>query len=210
MISFNPLLSKASGRLGNIIVKQYGDKTVISAFPNMSRRKLTPKQKELNERMRMANLAAKALTRTPAEKQRACALLQVAPNKVFRALIKEYLLTDGASPVFQQTEQEKQDEKTLKEMKTAIISEEPDAAIMIFGEKVKNPGKPFAHWDLLVLTKEDPPPVKKWELQEKLGTITMPLGTQVNLLMVQADKWLNEQAYEEIRKRIKDELVLLT
>lgn len=210
MISQNPLLSKASGRLGNIIVKQYGDKTVISAFPNMSRRKLTAKQKELNERMRMANLSAKAITRTPAGKARAVELLQVPPNKVFRALVKEFLLTDGDSPVFWQTEQEKQDEKTLKEMKKAIITEEPDAAIMIFGEKVKNPEKPFAHWDLLVLTREDPPPMKKWELQEKLRNITIPLGTQVNLLMVQADKWLNEQTYQEIRKRIKDELMVIT
>lgn len=210
MISHNPLLSKASGRLGNIIVKQYGDKTVISAFPNMSRRKLTPKQKELNERMRMANLAAKAFTKTPAGKARAVELLQVPPNKVFRALVKEYLLTDGYSPVFRKTEQEKQDEKTLKEIKIAIVTEEPEAEIMLFGEKVKNPGKPFAHWDLLVLTKNDPPPVKKWELQEKLRTITMPLGTQMNLLMVQGDKWREDDAYQEVRKRIEGELVAIT
>jgi predicted nucleotidyltransferase len=210
MISHNPLLSKASGRLGNIIVKQYGDKTVISAFPDMSRRKLTPKQKEQNQRMKMANRAAKALTRNSVEKQRACELLKVPANKVFRALVKEFLLTDGESPVFRKTEQEKQDDKTLKELKTAILKEVPEAQVMIFGEKVKNPGKPLAHWDLLVLTKDDHPPLKKWELHERLRAITMPLGTQVNLLMVQSDKWEHEQAYEEVRKRIESELVVLT
>ncbi len=210
MISHNPLLSKASGRLGNMIVKQYGDKTVISAFPNMSRRKLTPKQKELNQRMKMANLAAKALTRNAVEKQRACELLRLPGNKVFRALVKEYLLTDGESPVFSQTEQEKQDDKTLKELKTVIVSEVPAAQILLFGEKVKNPGKLLAHWDLLVLSKEELPSLKKWELQEKLQAIAMPLGTRVNLLIAPIEKWMLDEAYEEIRKRIEAELVLIT
>jgi hypothetical protein len=209
MISNNPLLSKASGRLGHLIVKQYGDKTVISAFPDMSRRKLTTKQKESNERMRMAIFAAKRNTRTPESKQRACELLQVPANKVFRALVKEHLLTDGESPVFRQTEQERQDQQTLKELKTAIVAEVPEAQVKLFGEKAKNPGKPLAHWDLLVLTKDEHPPLKKWELQEKLRAITMPLGTQVNLLMVQKDKWLLDEAYEEVRRRIEGELAVL-
>ncbi|MBO9661146.1 MAG: hypothetical protein J7527_20145 [Chitinophagaceae bacterium] len=139
MISNNPLLSKASGRLGNIVVKQYGDKTVISAFPTTSRRKRTAKQKESNLRMKMAILCAQKVTRNPSSKQRACELLNVPANKVFRAIVKEYLLTDGDSSLFRQTDQESQDALTLKELKATIAMDAPGSQVMLFGEKVKNP-----------------------------------------------------------------------
>src|ERR1044072_7505271 len=89
----NPLLTGARGKVGNIVVKQYGNQTVITAVPDMSRRKLTQKQKEANEQMQMAIIAAQSLTATPQLKQRTCEMLQVEPNKVFRAIVKQFLLT---------------------------------------------------------------------------------------------------------------------
>ena len=49
----NPFLQHASGSVGGMIVyKEYYDKTVISKMPDMSKRVLTAKQLEANERMR--------------------------------------------------------------------------------------------------------------------------------------------------------------
>lgn len=43
----NILLADVSGRIGKqIIIKQYGDRTVISKFPNMSKVKYTKNQKQ--------------------------------------------------------------------------------------------------------------------------------------------------------------------
>ena len=210
MISRNYLLNRASGRLGNIVVKHYDDLTVITTVPDMSRRKLSAKQKEANERMQLAILSARHITGHPERKQRACELLQVPANKVFRAIVKEYLLTDGKSSLFQETEPEKRERQALAELKNAILTELPDAELCLFGEKAKNPGMPSPHWDLLALTKQEHPPLQKWQLQEKLQAITMPLGMQANMLLVQKEKWVNAAEYEELRKRIAAELVVLS
>src|SRR5258708_28517291 len=120
IVTGNPLLIGASGKLKNIVVKQYKDKTVITTVPDMSGRKLTKKQKEANERMQFAIMSAKGITSDPRLKQRACEMLQVPPNKVFRAIVKQFLLTDGYGTIFEETEQEQLDKKTLSTLKTII------------------------------------------------------------------------------------------
>src|SRR5262245_60099209 len=127
IVTGNPLLTGVSGKLKNIVVKQYKDKTVVTAVPNMSGRKLSQKQKDANERMQMAIFCAQGITENPRLKQRACDMLQVPPNKVFRAIVKQYLLTDGYGGIFEETEQESQDKKTLATLKTMITTEIPDA-----------------------------------------------------------------------------------
>src|SRR6476660_6379315 len=106
IVTGNPLFIGASGKLKNLVVKQYKDKTVITAVPDMSGRKLSQKQKDANERMQFAIMSAKKITADPRRKQRACEMLQVPPNKVFRAIVKQFLLTDGYGNVFEETEQE--------------------------------------------------------------------------------------------------------
>jgi uncharacterized protein (DUF433 family) len=91
----NPFLFGFSGRAGNMIVKNYGNKIVLSARPNMSNRKLTEKQLELNELMMYANQAAKAVIADPRLKAEAGAALQVPPNKVYRAVVKEFIKRKG-------------------------------------------------------------------------------------------------------------------
>ena len=49
IVTGNPLLTGVSGKLKNIVVKQYKDKTVVTAVPDMSGRKLSQKQKDANE-----------------------------------------------------------------------------------------------------------------------------------------------------------------
>jgi len=203
----NPLLTGASGKLGNIIVKQYGNQTVITAVPDMSRRKLTQKQKDANEQMQMAIVAAKSLTENPQYKQRACEMLQVEPNKVFRAIVKQWLLTDGEHPLFRETEQETQDKNTLATLKSIITTEIADAEVMLFGNRVKSAYTAQTDWDILILTNEEKPKALKWELQEKLFNVTMQQGARVNILLVQKANWYTSQEFEVIRKRIENELV---
>ncbi|MCS3798857.1 nucleotidyltransferase domain-containing protein [Niastella sp. OAS944] len=203
----NPLLTGARGKVGNIVVKQYGDQTVITAVPDMSRRKLTQKQKDANEQMHMAIVAAKSLTENPQFKQRTCEMLKVEPNKVFRAIVKQWLLTDGKHPIFRETEQETLDKKTLATLKSIITAEIPDAEIMLFGNRAKGAYNAQTDWDILILANDEQPKDLKWELQEKLLNITIQQGARVNMLLAQKNRWYTEKEFEVIRKRIEKELL---
>jgi predicted nucleotidyltransferase len=206
-VTGNPLLVGVSGKMKNIVVKQYEDKTVISAVPDMSGRKLTQKQKDANERMQMAIQCAKHITDNPRVKERACKMLGVPPNKVFRAIVKQYLLTNGEDRIFEETEQEKLDKKTLKALKTMITKEIPDAEISLFGNRARGAYDAQSDWDLLILTTNNYPKTRKWELQEKLFAVTLQQGVRVNILLAQKAKWHTEKEFEVIRKRIAGELV---
>jgi predicted nucleotidyltransferase len=207
IVTGNPLFTGVSGKLKNLVVKQYKDKTVITAVPDMSGRKLSQKQKDANLRMRFAILSAKKITADPRKKQRACEMLEVPPNKVFRAIVKQFLLTDGYGTILEETEQEKLDKETLSTLKRIITTEVPDAELMLFGNRAKGAYDAQSDWDILILTTNDYPQTIKWELQEKLFNVTIQQGTRVNILLTQKTKWLAMQEYEALRKRIEEELL---
>jgi predicted nucleotidyltransferase len=210
IVTANPLLTGVSGKLKNIVVKQYKDKTVVTGVPDMSGRKLSQKQKDANERMRFAIVSAKKTIADPRLKQRACEMLKVPPNKVFRAIVKQFLITDGYGTIFEESEQEKLDKKTLSNLKTIITAEIPDAELMLFGNRAKGAYDAQSDWDLLILTSNDYPKTLKWELQEKLFDMVLQQGTRVNILLVQKDKWRSEPEYEILRNRIEEELLPVT
>ena len=89
----NPFLQNASGTVGRMIVyKKYYDKTVVSKMPDMSKRVLSEKQKESNERMRLATIYAKYIYRTEEGKIKARIRLKLPAHKsLFHALVKEHL-----------------------------------------------------------------------------------------------------------------------
>lgn len=207
IVTGNPLLTGASGKIKNLVVKQYKGKTVITTVPDMSRRKLSAKQKEANERMQLAITAARKITQAPRLKQRACEMLQVAPNKVFRAIVQQFLLTDGYGGIFEETEQEKLDQQTLTALKKIITAEIPDAELMLFGDRARGAYDANSDWDMLILTTTDYPRALKWELQEKLFNITIPQGTCVNILLAPKAEWYTEPEYEILKKRIEEELI---
>lgn len=90
-ISENILLKKLSGHLGKqIVIKQYGDKTVVSTYPDMSKRKLSPKQLRVNKIMEEANEEAHRIMGDEELKNLAQVRLNVTRNKLYTALIKEY------------------------------------------------------------------------------------------------------------------------
>ena len=89
----NPLFRQVSGSLGGqIVYKQYHDKTVISTVPDFSKRKLSPKQKEWNWRMRRATGYAKYVCASEERKVKARFKLQLPPHKaVFQGVVKAHL-----------------------------------------------------------------------------------------------------------------------
>src|SRR5882762_8952455 len=89
----NPLLNQVSGKLGRqIVFKKYYDKTVLSLKPDMSKRVLSEKQIEWNDRMWMATGYAKAIYSTEEGKMEARIRLKVPAHKsLFHALVKEHL-----------------------------------------------------------------------------------------------------------------------
>ena len=90
-ISKNLLLKSLSGQIGQqLVIKQYGEKTVVSKYPDMSRRKLSPKQKQVNQTMKDANYRAKKIMANDDLRSEAQVRLNVTLNKLYTALIKEF------------------------------------------------------------------------------------------------------------------------
>ena len=89
----NSLLQNASGTIGGqIVYKKYYDKTVVSKMPDMSKRVLSEKQKEWNERMSLATIYAKIIYKTEEGKLKARIRLKLPAHKsLFHALVKELL-----------------------------------------------------------------------------------------------------------------------
>ncbi len=90
-ISGSLLLQKLSGHLGKeIVFKQYGDKTVVTKYPDMSKRVLSPAQLRINEIMQEANYEAKAILADEALRNAAQVRLNTTRNRLYPALIREY------------------------------------------------------------------------------------------------------------------------
>jgi valyl-tRNA synthetase len=90
-ISNNLLMKLVSGQMNKeIVFKQYGDKTVISKYPDMSKRVLSPKQNQILERMQDANYAVREIMANEELASAAQVRLNVTRNKLYTALIKEY------------------------------------------------------------------------------------------------------------------------
>ena len=82
------------GRSGNIdkqiVFKRYGEKTVISKYPNMSRVKRSENQKRMNDMMEAANEAAHEILDDDKLKMEAQVRLNVTANNLYRALVREF------------------------------------------------------------------------------------------------------------------------
>ncbi len=68
IVTGNPLLKRVSGKLKNLVVNSTKGKAVITSIPDISQRKLSQKQKEANEQMQMAIIAAKGVMANPTAK----------------------------------------------------------------------------------------------------------------------------------------------
>jgi len=64
----NIVIHAASGKIGNVIFKNYGDKTVISRYPNMSGIIKTDKQIENQDKFKAAQAYARGILNDPLKK----------------------------------------------------------------------------------------------------------------------------------------------
>ena len=90
-ISKNPFLRSFRGRINEtIVVKQYKNKTVLTAFPDMTKVKFSEAQLFEQSRMRQAAAFASAIVKDPEKKAAYAATIQ-AGSSVYHAAIAEFL-----------------------------------------------------------------------------------------------------------------------
>ena len=90
-ISENLIFKNVSGQLAKqLVFRQRGGKTVVSKYPDMSNRTLSPKQVRANEIMQEANFEAKRILANEELRIAAQVRLNVTRNKLYTSLIKEY------------------------------------------------------------------------------------------------------------------------
>jgi hypothetical protein len=63
--STNILLRSVSGRIGDLVIKQYGKKTVVSICPDMTKVKRSKKQKASSKKFKEAVAYAKSVLMDP-------------------------------------------------------------------------------------------------------------------------------------------------
>jgi hypothetical protein len=78
------------------VFKQYGDRTLITKYPNMSKRVLTEKQLKNNRLMEEANYAARTIMADEEQRRDAQVRLNVTSNKLYTSLIREYFANERA------------------------------------------------------------------------------------------------------------------
>lgn len=87
----NSVFLQLSGQLNKeIVFKKYDDKIVVSKYPDMSKRTLSPKQLKNQEIMYEANSIAQGIMANEELSIAAQVRLNVTRNKLYTALIKEY------------------------------------------------------------------------------------------------------------------------
>ena len=88
--SSNLILKGFSGKLGELVVKQYANKIVITRLPDMSRVKKSELQKLRQDRFRQAVAYAQSIIHDPKKKASYAKKLRKGES-VYHAAIKEFL-----------------------------------------------------------------------------------------------------------------------
>ena len=89
------IFSGFHGKVGNIIVKQCGGRTILSAVPRKSSRKPTAKQMEVRDRFRIATMRARAAMDDP--DQRAAFAASAPPGVTAYAAALKHFMDEGKS-----------------------------------------------------------------------------------------------------------------
>jgi len=86
------LMINSSGQINKeIVFQRYGNKTVITAYPNMSKVKRSEKQKRMNDMMEAANKSAHDTMKDEKLKMEAQVRLNVTSNKLYTSLVREFI-----------------------------------------------------------------------------------------------------------------------
>ena len=87
----NPLLQNLHGKIaGQLVIKQYGDKTVVSKYPDMSKVKASVKQKGNRSVFKEAVAYARTIITDPLKKKAYADKVQTGES-VYHFALKEYL-----------------------------------------------------------------------------------------------------------------------
>ena len=78
---------------GKVTLRKRRGKTEVIARADMSKRKLSPKQKQMNELMLDASKEAKGILTNEEFKNAAQLRLNVTSNRLYHALVREYMKT---------------------------------------------------------------------------------------------------------------------
>ena len=90
IIKSNNIIKGLSGGVGEIVLKQYGNKTIITTRPDRSKVKLSPQQRKANDRFKLAVKYAKEVINDPAKRRAYEAALK--PGKsVYHTALQERL-----------------------------------------------------------------------------------------------------------------------
>jgi hypothetical protein len=86
----NIVTNSLSGKVGNVIFKNYGDKTIISKYPDMSKVKKSAKQLENQDLFSHAHHYAKGIIADPIKK---LAFIKTIPKgkMAYHAAVSKYL-----------------------------------------------------------------------------------------------------------------------
>lgn len=97
MAASNNFITKGvRGTIGKqLVFRIYGSKQILSAYPDMSGRILSPKQIRRNKIMKKANAELKVLKADEQQRNAAQLRLNVPSNKLHHAWLKELLLKYG-------------------------------------------------------------------------------------------------------------------
>lgn len=91
-ISNNPFMKGVTGAIGKqVVYRIVAGKQILSAYPDMSDRELSPAQLKQNERMKKANIIVKEIMADEQKRNEAQLRLNVTRNKLHDALIREQL-----------------------------------------------------------------------------------------------------------------------
>ena len=93
-ITENTMLRSMKGRIGDIVIKQYGDKTVVSKYPDMSN--IIPSDSQKEKRNRFAEAVAYAKTINSSPTLKADYLKRVGEvRSVYQHALKEFLAREN-------------------------------------------------------------------------------------------------------------------
>jgi len=88
------MLRSMKGRIGDIVIKQYGDKTVVSKYPDMSN--IIPSDSQKEKRSRFAEAVAYAKTINSSPVLKADYLKRVGEvRSVYQHALKEFLAREN-------------------------------------------------------------------------------------------------------------------
>ena len=87
----------------------------------------------------------------------------------------------------------------LKEIKTAIQHEIPDAKIYLFGSRVNGNAHEESDWDILILTQNKYSKEIKWKIQDKLFPLSLKLSAYFDIKLIQEEEWNNNPGYYSLK-----------